>query len=143
MTFGMNERHPLLGLLLAAATLAAAGCSKATAPEAAAPPPVVETAAIEHPGVKAERFDITPATIRRGQPATVDVQLDRASPGSTVTVGWFGPDGWNVADQSENVAGNRASFAAPVASLDKPGRYTAELRAGLDDLAGATLTVTE
>lgn len=93
--------------------------------------------------MRVARFEVTPATIHRGQAASVVVQLDKAGAPLPVTIGWFGPDGWNVTDQGASASAAAVTLPAPVDRFDRPGTYVAQLRSGLDSLGQANLTVAE
>jgi hypothetical protein len=104
----------------------------------AAPPTVRQLIAIE-----VAKVDIFPATIRRDPPVTVTVELKDAPGGTPVTLAWFGPDGWLVTDESAETRGNSVSFAIPAGAFPSPGRYIADLRAGVVHLGGGEITVTQ
>lgn len=61
--------------------------------------------------------------------SNVTAQLSNVRPGTELTLAWFGPNGWHVANQQQVVSGNTVTF--PVPKFATPGRYEAEL---LDDV---------
>lgn len=146
MSEGMESGALRFILVSALTAFAAAGCSKN---DGSAPPPVTESVVIPaktSPPVLSESsvksFAVTPATIARGQQATVTMQFERRMSDTELIVAWFRPDGWNVIEMVTTVNGTEARTPAPSELFGAPGVYRVELRDGLRHLADATLTVT-
>ncbi len=59
-----------------------------------------------------------------------------------LTLSWFGPDGWVVAQQVKDLHGDKAVFNTPASEFKEPGRYRASLQAGPVYLARGTVEVT-
>jgi hypothetical protein len=119
-----------------------AACAKHAAPPpapAAAPEPTARQLA----ALSVSKFDIHPTAVRRDQPVSVTVDLDKALPGTEVTLAWFGPDGWLLHDDEKELRGNTVSFVVPAGTFPSPGRYHADVRADVVYLAGGDVTVTE
>ncbi len=88
-----------------------------------------------------EQMTVSPDVVHAGQTATVNVKLANVQAGTEITLSWFGPSGWNVADQQATVSGPAMSFQVPVQALQTPGRYHGELHADIIHLGEVTLTV--
>lgn len=136
-------------LLLAIVT---AGCGqKSQSQQSAAPQPV--EVALEDAGSGAhtphpaavlpvvKNFSVTPQTARPGQPVTASVEVAAAAPDHTVTLAWFGPDGWLISDEEQSLSSTTLKFQPP--TLNAPGVYQAELRdtRTATPLASAAITV--
>ena len=129
-------------LLPALLLLVAAACSKGPPTTAAAVQEVIAQPATAVPaGVSATKFAVTPQSIHAGQPVTVHIELQNVSPQTAVTIGWFGPDHWNIVDQTVP-PGPNVNLQAPVKEFTRPGTYEAHLRAGNRALGQTTVTIT-
>lgn len=93
--------------------------------------------------IDVRRFAATPETVQRGEAVTVTVELAKAAPARTLSIDWHAPDGWVVAHDTIDTRQTRVVERAPVAAFDEPGRYRAVLRAGLEEFAEDTISVTE
>ena len=127
---------PLILLLVA--------CGGDSDPAAATQTTIVISGPEEDPRepIVVRAFAIDADSVRRGQAATVHVELEAARPRQQISVDWYGPDGWLVAYEIRDASAARLDFAAPARSFDEPGLYRAVLRAGRRPLAEDSLSVT-
>ncbi len=88
-----------------------------------------------------EQMTVSPDVVHAGQTATVNVKLANVQAGTEITLSWFGPSGWNVADQQVTATGSTMSIQVPMQALQSPGRYHGELHADVIHLGEVTLTV--
>lgn len=140
MSFACSQRMRIRGMALA--LLIACGCSKTPPPPAAAGNPVLAPPEPQKLlAVRVQRFDIAPGTVQKGQPVNVTIRLEDLPPATAVTLAWFGPDGWLVADETKEASGSAVSFTASPDRFRQPGRYRAELRSGNVYLGEGSVTV--
>lgn len=124
------ERKSALVLVMILVLLA--GCSH----EAEQPSHTTTTILISGPEeeprepIVARGFAVTPAAVRVGGTATAAAELDAAHPDRTISVDWFGPDGWLIAYSVQVAERPHLTFAAPRDAFREPGRYRAVLRSG-------------
>lgn len=130
-------------IVLLAVTVAMCGCTQRAADQTQGAPAAAGTAAPSPQSlldVKA-KIDV-PGAVAKGQPCTVRVQLDGAPPAMPATLAWYGPDGWLVSQDTEDVRGHGVTFTTAAGTFKEPGQYRAELRSGTVFLADARVNVT-
>ena len=91
--------------------------------------------------IKVQTIEVTPPTVRKGQPVDVKVSLSDVPPGTTLTLSWFGPNGWLAGDTVADPQRAGASFHTPASVFAEPGHYHAALRAGSVRLGDAAVDV--
>ncbi len=132
--------------LLFTGMISLTGCNKesaSAAPRQIQPQEVqwYQTQPAGKPGMSLEQITINPDVVHAGQTATVSVKLANVRPGTDITLSWFGPSGWNVADQLATATGSTMTFQVPVQAFQTPGRYHGELHADIIHLGEVTLTL--
>ncbi len=133
-------------VIIAIAAAALLGCNRGSASAQTRPPQPQEVQwyqqnAPAQPALAVQQLQVQPPVIHAGQPATVTVKLANVKPGTELTLSWFGPSGWNVADQQAVATGDTLTFQAPADSLTTPGQYHVELRNDVQLLAETPVTV--
>lgn len=111
--------------LLAACTRQPEHAAAPAASDAAEPPPTAAQIASMH----LRELEVSPTPIRRREAATVVVAVTAAPPGTTLTLAWFGPDGWLVHDAKAQLQGATVTFGIPPDTFPAPGRYLASVYA--------------
>lgn len=123
--------------------LSLAACAR----EADVPVPTRTTIVISGPEEKVKNpldvrsFAVRPESLRRGQPATVTIELAAPRPSQQLSVNWYGPDRWLVAYDVREAVESRLSLPVPVHAFGEPGRYRAVLRSGGKTLAEGGVVV--
>lgn len=138
------ERTRMKAFLCLCLVLLSAACSREAEPPATATTIVISEAETERmPRVVVKRFEISPDPARRGRPISATAEIEPTHPARTVSVNWYGPDGWLAGYDVHETTEPRITSRAPVGPSGDPGRYRAVLRAGPISLAEDEVTVTE